>query len=297
MLFAHVSAPQTVFAGYFAQPPAPSQRPFVPHEAAPWFWQIEWLSRLFDGKGVQVPRVDASAQLWQAPPQALLQQTPSTQKPEAQSAAFMQEPPCCMGPQLWFTQAIPAVQSASVMHDGLQAPFAHRKGVQSWSPGGLQLPSPSQVPGVFKRSPAHEGKTHTVSAAYIAQAPKPSQVPVWPHFAAPLSLQMLRGSGLPGSMGQQVPRRPVWLHDTHAPWQASAQQTPSVQKPEAQSELFVQLEPFILRPQLPFMHCTPRPQSLFVVQAPKQSCLLTSHEYGEHTFGSAGAHVPAPSHV
>jgi len=35
MLFAHFSAPQTVFAGYFAQPPAPSQRPFVPHEAAP----------------------------------------------------------------------------------------------------------------------------------------------------------------------------------------------------------------------------------------------------------------------
>jgi hypothetical protein len=108
---------------------------------------------------------------------------------------------------------------------------------------------------------------------------------------------MLRGSALPGSTGQQVPSRPVWLHDTHAPWQASAQQTPSVQKPEAQSVLFAQLVPFILRPQLPLMHCTPRPQSLFAVQAPKQSCLLTSHEYGEHTFGSAGAHDPAPSHV
>src|SRR6266478_6407432 len=132
---------------------------------------MEWLSRLFAGKGVQVPLVPASVQLWQAPPQALLQQTPSTQKPEAQSAAFMQRPPSCLGPQLWFTQAIPAVQSASVMHDGLQAPFAHLKGVQSCSPGGLQVPRPSQVPGVFRRSPAQDGNTHTVSAAYFAQAP------------------------------------------------------------------------------------------------------------------------------
>jgi len=227
----------------------------------------------------------------------LLQHTPSTQKPEAQSAALLQTPPSCLGPQLWLTQAMPAVQSASLMHVGLQAPPAQRNGVQSRRPGGLHVPRPSHVPGVLRRSPAQEGSTQTVSAAYFAQAPKPSHVPVSPHFAAPLSVQTFRGSGLPWSMGQQVPSRPVWLHDTHAPWQASAQQTPSVQKPEAQSELFVQPVPFILRPQLPFMHCTPRPQSLFAVQAPKQSCLLTSHEYGRQTFGSAGAHVPAPSHV
>jgi len=92
---------------------------------------------------------------------------------------------------------MPAVQSASDVQEGLQAPDAQRKGVQSWRPGGLQVPRPSQVPGVFRRSPAQDGSTQTVSGAYFAQAPKPSHVPVSPHFAVPLSLQSLRGSGLP----------------------------------------------------------------------------------------------------
>jgi hypothetical protein len=61
----------------------------------------------------------------------------------------------------------------------------------------LQVPWPSQVPGVLRRVPAHDGSTHTVSGAYFAQAPKPSHAPVWPHFAAPLSTQTLRGSGTP----------------------------------------------------------------------------------------------------
>ena len=126
MLLAHVSAPHTVFTAYFAQPPAPSQRPFVPQEAAPWSLQMPRLSRLFAVTGVHVPRVEASAQLWHAPAQAWLQQTPSTQKPDAQSVAWVQVPPSCLGPQLWFTQAMPAVQSASVEQIGLQAPDAHR---------------------------------------------------------------------------------------------------------------------------------------------------------------------------
>jgi len=63
MLFAHFSVPHTVLAGYLAQPPAPSQRPFVPHEGAPWFLQIPWLSRLLAGNGVHVPRAEARVQL------------------------------------------------------------------------------------------------------------------------------------------------------------------------------------------------------------------------------------------
>jgi hypothetical protein len=50
-----------------------------------------------------------------------------------------------------------------------------------------------------------------------------------------------------------------------------------VQKPEAHSSFFAQLVPFILRPQLPFMHCTPTAQSAFEVHAPKHACLLESH--------------------
>jgi hypothetical protein len=161
----------------------------------------------------------------------------------------------------------------------------------------LHVPCPSHVPAVLSRVPAHDGSTHTVSGPYFAQAPKPSQAPVWPHFVAPLSLQTWRGSGTPWSMGQQVPTRPVWLQLTHAPWQATAQHTPSVQKPDAHSSFFAQVEPFILRPQLPLMHCTPIAQSAFDVQAPKQSFLVASHEYGAQTLTSAVLQVPAPSHV
>jgi hypothetical protein len=70
-----------------------------------------------------------------------------------------------------------------------------------------------------------------------------------------------------------------------------------VQKPEAHSSFVLHVEPRILRPQLPFMHCTPMAQSAFVVHAAKQSCLVVSHEYGTHTFESLVAHVPLPSHV
>jgi hypothetical protein len=76
-----------------AQPLAPSQRPFVPQVVAPWSLQMLRLSTVFAAMGVQVPGADASAQLRHAPPQASLQHTPSVQKPDAQSAAFVHLPP------------------------------------------------------------------------------------------------------------------------------------------------------------------------------------------------------------
>jgi hypothetical protein len=76
---------------------------------------------------------------------------------------------------------------------------------------------PSQVPAVFRVSPLHDGATQTVSAAYSAQPPMPSQAPVCPHEAGPWSRQTLCGSALPASTGQQVPARPVWLQLTHGP--------------------------------------------------------------------------------
>ena len=297
MLVAHFSPAHCVPTAYLLQPPAPSQRPFVPHEAAPWSTQTARLSSVPCVSEVHVPFDDVSAQLRHAPPQATLQQTPSVQKPDAQSPAFVHVPPFSFNPQLWFTHAMPATQSASVVHDGLHAPDTQRNGVQSCSPGGLHVPTPSQVPAVLRRSPAHDGSEHTVSAAYFAHAPKPSHAPVCPQLVAPMSLQTLRGSGLPASMGQHVPKRPVWLHVWHGPWHESAQQTPSVQKPESHSSFFEQLMPFILRPQLPLAHVCPDAQSLLVVQVEEQSCVVGSHVNGAQTFASPGAHVPLPSQV
>jgi hypothetical protein len=68
---------------------------------------------------------------------------------------------------------------------------------------------PLQVPGVFRRSPLHPGAMQMVSAAYSAQPPIPSQVPVCPHDGGPLSLQIPCGSAAPRSIGQHVPTRPI----------------------------------------------------------------------------------------
>jgi hypothetical protein len=61
----------------------------------------------------------------------------------------------------------------------------------------LHVPTPSQVPAVLSRVPAQDGSTQTVSGPYFAQAPKPSQAPVSPHFVGPLSWHIWRGSGTP----------------------------------------------------------------------------------------------------
>jgi len=42
----------------------------------------------------------------------MLQQTPSVQNPEAQSASLLQTAPGRLGPQLPFTHATPSMQSA-----------------------------------------------------------------------------------------------------------------------------------------------------------------------------------------
>jgi hypothetical protein len=123
-LAAHFSAPHTVPVGYLWQPPAPSQRLFVPQLAAPWSVHTLRLSTVPADSGVQVPFADVSAQLRQAPVQAVLQQTPSTQLPEAQSVGLVHAAPFVCGPQLLLTQAMPGAQSAFVVQVVLHAPAA-----------------------------------------------------------------------------------------------------------------------------------------------------------------------------
>lgn len=294
-LLAHFSPAQTVPGRYLRQPPAPSHLPSVPHDGAPWSEQLLRVSLLPSAMGVHLPSDEGSAQLRQPPVQASAQQTPSTQLPDWHSVPTLQIWPFCLGPQVPFTQAIPATQSESLLQLELQAPFTQRKGGQFATPGSRQLPAPSQVPGVDSLSPVQAGGMQTVSAAYLAQAPNPSQVPVSPQPAAPVSLQIWWGSGLPRSMGQQVPSWPTRLHDTQSPWQATEQQTPSTQKPDAHSSFFAQTAAFILGPQLPFTHSTPLTQSVFLVQEGKQSFLAASHENGAQTLAAPGRQRPMPS--
>jgi hypothetical protein len=51
------------------------------------------------------------------------------------------------------------------------------------------------------------------------------------------------GSATPAGTAEQIPSRPGSAHDVHVPWQLSEQQTPSVQKPLAQSAAAAQALP------------------------------------------------------
>jgi hypothetical protein len=150
---------------YFWQPPAPSHFLLVPQEAAPWSVQILWGSSAPATTAVQWPREDSSEQLLHGLVQASAQQTPSTQKLLMHSAAPPQGWPRPLRPQLPAMQTLPMLQSSSPAQTPRQAPAAHRYGGQSWMPGLRQVPRPSQVPAVLRRSPLQEGATQTVSAA------------------------------------------------------------------------------------------------------------------------------------
>ncbi len=78
------------------------------------------------GTGAQVPSDVDSAQLRQLPVQAVVQQTPSAQKPLAHSLPAEQGWPGDLGPQLPFTQLCPCTQSASLAQWLTQALLVHR---------------------------------------------------------------------------------------------------------------------------------------------------------------------------
>ena len=96
-------------------------------------------------------------------------------------------------------------------------------------------------------------------------------------------------------MGQQVPSRPGSAHETQPPAQATLQQTPSAQKPDAQSLALVQTAPDGLGPQLPATHLTPGTQSASDRQVGKHWPLELSHPYGAQMIWGPLAQVPAPS--
>ena len=155
-LAAHDCPAQIVPTLYFAQPPAPSHRPFVPHEAAFMSTHAPRGSTLSAAMSVHFPGADASAQLRQAPAQAVLQQRPSTQFFEAHSPAVAQLWPSAFGPHEPATQTCPFSQSALVTHAAVHVIPLHWNGLQFWTPWGLHSPRPSHTPGVFRRVPEHD---------------------------------------------------------------------------------------------------------------------------------------------
>jgi hypothetical protein len=117
----HNGATQTVSAAYLEHPPIPSQTPDCPQVDAGLRAQMAWGSAAPSVVGEQVPIRPDCTQLTQGPVQAMLQQTPSVQKPEAHCEPALQMAPGDFGPQLPFTHFEPT-QSLSEAQVAAQAP-------------------------------------------------------------------------------------------------------------------------------------------------------------------------------
>ena len=101
---------QATPATYFSQAPVPSHTPSVPQLVAPWSAQ-SLCGSVPTSAGMQVPTLPTEEQVTHVPVQALLQQTPSAQKLDAQSVAVWQACPICafgvVGPSTVAPESVP----------------------------------------------------------------------------------------------------------------------------------------------------------------------------------------------
>src|SRR6185312_2898270 len=285
------------------QAPVPVQVPVLPQGALVDLAHWPAGAAAPAGRLVQVPALPVTLQAWQVPQAVEPQQTPSTQlRPVRQSPVALQVWPCrfLLPHRLVFgSQLNPEAQSASVLHAVLQLVVPLQvNGAQLVVPAVWQVPLPSQVRALFCVD-IPDGQleaTHTVPAAYFAQAPEPLHTPVVPHEAAPWSLHVACGSLWPAATLVQVPAvLAEALHDLHAPLQLVLQQTPWLQKPDLHSSPLAQARPGSFSPHEPLAQTAGASQSALLLQAPLHA--LVPQTYGKQDVAEGFTQVPAPSQV
>jgi hypothetical protein len=244
---------------------------------------------------VQTPAVPGSAHDLQAAVQAVPQQTPWAQIVEAHSVPSEQLAPLIFLPQELTLHTLGVTQFAAVVQASKHFWPLHANGAHGRELGAMHCPVLVQVDGGVYTLAAHVSPAQTVPTAYFRQPPAPSHLPSAPHAAAPPSLHMLRLSAAPAAMDVQRPIDEGRAQLRQAPLQASAQQTPSAQKPEAHSAAVVHIWPFCLGPQLPLTHWWPIWQSALVshrlLQAPP------TQRKGGQSWIPCGRQAPWPSQV
>jgi hypothetical protein len=194
-------------------------------------------------EGVQVPVTQET----QAPVQAVLQQTPSTQLPNAhwlgadalQAWPFIflarQVPPAPL-------QYVPDAQSMSVLQVLAQAFAEHMNGAHACALA-TQLPFEHWPASVSVAALWQVACEHVVPFAYFWQPPAPSHLPFVPQFGAPWSTHEPFGSTAPAIMGEHVPGIPGTLQALHDGQLGEPQQTPSTQFVEVHWSPLVQACP------------------------------------------------------
>jgi hypothetical protein len=140
----------TVVLPYFRHAPMPSQAPSLPQPALPW--SAHWdRGSLPAATFEQVPARTPSAHDRQVPAHAVEQHTPCSQKPDSHSEASVHGPPGGLRPQLPFTQAAGATQSALLVQVVRQLPPApHLNGVQSCVAPGAHAPPAVHEPASWR---------------------------------------------------------------------------------------------------------------------------------------------------
>ena len=154
------------------------------------------------------PSLPAIAHDLQVPAQAVVQQTPCAQTVDAHSLPAVHGAPGGFGPQLPFTHAAPATQSAAVAHVDRHLPSPpHRYWPHELLVTAPHSPSPSHSAANVTVDPVQLGVLQIVPRAYCAHAPVPSQKPSRMQPATPSSGHSLRGSEPTGAF-VQVPTLP-----------------------------------------------------------------------------------------
>ncbi len=133
---------------------------------------IPFGSAALAGVGLHLPRALGRAQVWQAPPQAFSQQTPSTQKPLPHWSPLVQSWPSPRLPQLPPAQTAGAMHCMLLVQAVMQVPSSQVDGLHEMATPTIHMPSPSQTLGGTNFSrPSQAPSLQTVPAANLAQPP------------------------------------------------------------------------------------------------------------------------------
>lgn len=112
-----LAARHGVVAGHLLQAPAAPHLPSFPQLDSADAAQTPLGSIVPAGTVVQVPLLAVNVQLWHCDPQAVLQQTPSTQLPDWHSCSLLQLLPLLSLPQLPLTHWLGARQLLLAWHE------------------------------------------------------------------------------------------------------------------------------------------------------------------------------------
>jgi hypothetical protein len=233
--------------------------------------------------------------VWHVPLHAVAQHTPCAQTFDAQSTSIVHVAPFDFLPHTPPLQVFGLTHCVFIVHAVRQAAAPHWKGVHDDCVPAVHTPAPLHWAAEVNVEPEHVAAPHMVPAAYLRQAPAPSQVPSSPQVAPPASVHWFSGSW-PAVTSEHVPRLPASAHDRQVPVHELVQQTPCWQMPVPHSAPAVQAAPSSFFEQTPLLQTYPAAQSPAAVHEVRHVPFVL-HAYVPQEDCVPAWQVPVPLHV